>query len=290
MAKNGNGRKTTAVAKSDAKDSVPAYLAGTGKEQKGFDQDDLTVPMIKLLQGLSPEVKENDSAKAGEFWDTGKDEGLGKTIELIPLAFKKRFLLMAPIEDGQGILTRSSDGKTWDSFGEWKVKVDKKTEVVWSVGANKDGKPVTVEESGLHKFGSSDPGDPDSPPAATQLYEYLVLPVGSDDPILLTFARTAIKQAKKGLNSKIASAQGRGVAMQGLVFEARVITETNSAGQEYFNWAFRQLRFATQEEYQQASSLAPQYQDYRYDEESAVSGARSADGDESVTDGDDSEF
>lgn len=278
-----NGKN--AVAKADAKDpDLPDFLKGTAEGQEAMDADDLVVPVIKLLQGPSPEVEQMDNAKAGIFWDAGKDAPVPDetTLEFTPLAFRKKVLLMAPMVDGQGILCRASDGKRWDHSGEWKVNLGNNVKVDWKIPVAGDGKAVTVEESGLMKFGSSNPDDPDSPPAATLIYEYLVLPVGETEPVVMSFARTAIKQVKKGLNSKVEAARGRGVAMQGLVFKARIIKEQNSAGQEYYNWAFQQMGYVEDEDHLKfLLNLVPQYKDYKYDEERAArDDNRSADGDD----------
>ena len=270
--------KSKAVAKGDAEDSnVPAHLRGTGVDQKGFGKDDLVLPMVKLIQGLSSEVEEMD-ASPGTFWNTGRDVEMGKDFEFIPVTFNKRFLLMAPMFDGRGVLARASDGERWDSAGEWDVKIDKKTEATWTIPTDSKGRPVTVEESGLHRFGTSDPEDANSPPAATMVYEYLVLPVGEDVPVVCFFARTAIKKVKKNLNSKIAIAQSKQIAMQGLVFKARVVDDQNSQGQTFYNWGFQQVRYADEEEYDRASRMLEQFKEYKYDEDRAMSAERTADG------------
>ena len=216
-----------ATAKDESK--LPAYLQDQSfdREDDGFGLEDVAVPQIKLLQGISPEVEAFDHAKSGHFWHTGLDMSLGDTFRFCIADRRKKYLLSAPLADGQGILARADDAKTWDRTGSWQVKMKgRKEPVTWTID------DLDVDKSGLSKWGTSVPDDSDSPPAATQFYDYLVwLP---DHPELgmsvLSLARSKIKSAKKGLNDKIKMHLENGRPMQALIFEGKSTDETGDEG------------------------------------------------------------
>lgn len=246
------------VAKADA-GKVPAYLDDLNvRDVDNFDSTDIVVPQIKLMQGTSKELTLYNEAKQGEFWHTGADLCLGPQIKFIPCYRRKRFLLMAPLDDGQGILARADDGRTWDQIGKWVVKIDKRATATWEI-TNLD-----VEKSGLDKWGTFDPEDPNSPPAATMIYDYLVMLLGHEHlgPASMLLARSAIKKVRKGLNDKIAMHKTNGRPMQALMFTAQAVPDVNGAGQNFHNWQFRSSGFAEQEQYEQARRVFDTMQHY----------------------------
>lgn len=236
-------KDATAVVKKD--DALPAYLQDKSyvSEDDGFGKDDFVIPQIKLLQATSGEITDHEEARAGCFWHTGLDVNLGTEIAFVIAARRKKYLLSAPMDDGQGIFARADDAKTWDRLGEWTVKVDKKTSVTWTIAH------LDVAQSGLASWGSFDPSDENSPPAATLFYDYLViLPDHLDlGPAVMSVARSGIRKAKKGLNDKIALHQSKGRPIQSLIFRDRVTPEKNDAGQDYFNHLFLGGGFASEE-------------------------------------------
>lgn len=233
------------VVGSSISDQLPAYLAGL-KPNMGsdnFDSSDVVVPRIKLLQGISPEVEAFDEAKAGVFWHSGMDVPLGSSIRFIIADRRKKYLLSAPIEDGQGVLARADDAMTWDRLGSWSVKLKGvKNPVTWEI------KDRDVHASGLTKWGTYNPADEDSPPAATLFYDYLVfLPDHMDlGPAVISLARSSIRSAKKGLNDKIQLHRQNGRPMQSLVFFTESF-EDSSEGQSFKNWRFKSAGFVMDE-------------------------------------------
>lgn len=218
------------------KDQLPAYLQGVNvNNTDNFDSSDVVIPRIKLLQGISPEVEVFDEAKSGEFWHTGMDISLGASINFVVADRRKKYLLSAPMEDGQGVLARADDAVTWDRLGKWSVKQKGvKQPVVWEIT------DLNVAASGLMDWGSYNPDDENSAPAATLFYDYLVfLPDHLDlGPAVISLARSSIRPAKKGLNDKIALHQTNGRPMQAILFNASVSDEQNGDGQGFKNWRF----------------------------------------------------
>ena len=246
---------------------LPAYLqtigSGDVRLEDNFDSSDMVLPRIALLQGTSEICKDFDEANPGTFWHTGLD------VVLDPLRFvickrHKRYLLQAPMADNQGILARADDAKTWDILGTWEVVQDRKTnrKVTWTID-DKD-----VMRSGLANWGTSDPELPNSPPAATMFYEYVVLlPDHLDYGMsVISLARSAIKKAKRGLNDKIMLHASNSKPMYSLMFQADVVEEPNDIN-SFYNWKFTSAGFVNETLYKKAKSSAEVLQEFRVHDE-----------------------
>lgn len=266
-------KKTTEVAPIADTGGLPAYLSGkTGMSSglQGLEASDFVVPRVKLLQAISEEVTAHDDAKPGIFWLNVLDQPLGPVLDFVPISNKKRYLLMPPIGDDRGILARADDAIHWNPpNGEWQVKLKNvKNPVTWKTAE-------TVRASGLAEFGSSNPDDPDSNPAATLFYEYLVyLPEFPHlSPVLLSLARSQAKKARD-LNGKI---EFRHIPMQAGRYRATIIQDKGPEG-PYFNYQFANNGFATEAEYEACVQYAKKFTDYRgADEEGAARAAEGGD-------------
>lgn len=271
--------KAKAVAKQSESNVIevlqdkPAYLQdleakGPVKSDDNFDSSDVVIPRIKLLQGLSAELETFDNAKKGLFWHTGMDIPLGPEFDFVPVSRRKKYLLIAPLEDGQGVLARAEDAIHWQpSKGSWQVKIrGRKDPVTWTVAE-------TVAKSGLAEWGTYNPDDENSPPAATLFYDYLVLLPDFIElgPVVISLARSAIRRTRKGLNDKIRLHESAGRPMQSLVFRAKSIDDTNSDNQEFKNWMFTSNGFASEALFKQAIAMKDALADYKVlDEEGAA--------------------
>jgi len=261
-----NGKKRVATQQSKAVATVgddqnmPAYVKEMGRTAsglQGLDSRDFILPRAVLLQALSRQVEAFEQAKVGKFWMTVIDQPLGDTLDIIVCSNKKRYLLLPPMGDSRGILARADDAKTWvPPEGEWTVQIKGvKQPQTWKI-THPD-----VRRSGLAEFGSSIAGDPDSKPAATLFYDYLVyLPDYPDlSPCLLSLARSQGKKAKD-LNGKI---EFRGKAMQTQRFRVTPIKDRNADGQEFWNLAFAYNGWATDQEYAKCMAISERFKDYR---------------------------
>ena len=168
------------------------YTGQTGTED--IRSDDVATPRLQLLQALSPELEDDDSLKAGEFYHSGAELGLGNEITVIPLAINKSYTLWRPRPEG-GILARSRDGVNWDRTGVWNdIKLKgKNAPVTWRIDH------LNVAKSGLTEWGSSDPENRDSQPAATMAYNMAVLLPDNLElgPAVISMQRSQIRVAKK---------------------------------------------------------------------------------------------
>src|SRR5262245_19171112 len=177
---------------------VPAHLQQYQKGRIGnIDSTDRIIPRIKLLQAISPELQDYGGAKAGMFWHTVMQESLGPTFLGIPILIRKSYVLWSPRNDDRGILARAMDGVHWDvPNAEFTVKPK---------GAPQ---PITyntkesVQDSGLDQFGSSIPGDPNSPPAASLTYNMMFyLPEMPElSPSVIINTRSSVKPMQQLLS------------------------------------------------------------------------------------------
>ena len=248
-------------------DAVPDYLRTAQVDAKdNFDASDVAVPQLQVLNGTSEVCTLHESAQPGMLWHSGADIPLGEAVEFVVVARRKKYLLLAPMEDGRGVLARSDDARKWDRTGTWDVRMKMGTKletVKWAIEDN------DVEKSSVINWGSSNPDDPDSPPAATMFYDYLVLlPEHLElGPVVLSVARSGIKYARKGLNDKIAFHRNAGRPMQGLKFMCRAKQDTNEAGQEYYVPFFSSAGFADEDTYKSATEMAETMADFRVKDE-----------------------
>ncbi len=138
--------------------------------------------------------------------------------------------LPAFMQPGGGILARAPDGQNWQpSKGEFTVKLDKKDgghTVTWKLAP-------TVQESGLANWGTHNPSDNNSPPAATLMYNFLMAFPDYPDlmPAVLTFQRSSVKHGRKFM-TKLMTVR---TPLFGSVFRLQSVEDHNSANQNFFN-------------------------------------------------------
>lgn len=205
------------------------------KDQIGLGTENLSasdgeIPRLKLMQKLSPELEEHNSLKAGDFWHAIAEANMGPSVRVTPIFIDIRYVLWRPRNSGGGILARADDGVHWSPPNvEFTVKLKSGRDVTWRTAD-------TVERSGLDRWGSEDPSDPNSPPAATKMYSVVVS--FADDPSMppavVTLQRASIKVAHRFIGKlKITRAPSFG-----LVFNMQSVKDTSPSG-EFYNFAFK---------------------------------------------------
>src|SRR6187431_2433159 len=243
------------VAKRD--NSVPAHLAQYQKAKIGnVDSTDRVIPRIKLIQAISPELTEFEDAKAGQFWHTIAAQNLGPTIKAVPIIIRKSYILWAPRNDDRGILARAMDGINWDpANAEFTVKPKGSANSV--TYKTKD----TVAESGLDMFGTSIPGDANSPPAASLTYNMLwYLPDHPDlSPAVIINTRSSVKPMQQ-LLSKI---DAKTVPHFCQVYTIGSVQQKGAEG-PYFNYTYNGAGFVDQETIKITESLYHRFAEARW--------------------------
>lgn len=243
-------------------DHLAKNTAGyTGMEDMG--KDDVKTPQIVLLQAMAPQIKTFAGlAIPGQFWHTGMNVSLGTSFDFVPALAAKRIILFRPREDGDGgILAFSKDGKTWQTGGNQRFTVrlkGKKEPVIWET--RKD-----VLSSGLTNFGTQDPDDPESPPAATISYEYLCyLPAHPElSPCVLRMAKTALPTGKS-FNTSLAMIARQGKPIWSVGVRATVEEKQNNLGA----WTIPNLQllgWVPKPIFEAAQKMSQEYSDYNID-------------------------
>lgn len=258
--------KTKAVAKVEEKKNtslavsqeLPDYL--TGRENMGTEalgKGDFKIPRIKLLQSNSPEVRSfQGKALPSQFWHTGANKDLGSEFLFVPAIVSKRVIVWRPRDDNDGgILAFSRDGVKWDSGAnqEFSVKLKNiKNPVKWRTGKN-------VQDSGLLDFGTSNPDEPQSAPAATLAYEYMafLLAHPEDSPTILGVMKTGVGNARQ-LNTYLLSQRKPTSCMVIRCFS----DEEQGNGNTWFVPKFEPAGYASKEVFQIAENIKEKYQDY----------------------------
>lgn len=224
-------RQQQAIAPISDTTNLPAFMqddVGMGKENIG--QGDMDMPRLKLMQGLSKELTLYDDLRPGNFFHTAHEMIFDEPIKIVPIFMDRQYILWRPLESGGGILARAPDGIHWQpSAGEFKVKLDRKDggdEVTWKLSP-------TVQESGLANWGTMNPKNTNSPPAATLMYNFLVAFPEHPDvmPAVLTFQRSSVRIGRKFM-TKLMTVR---TPLFGSVFTLSSIDDHNSANQDYKN-------------------------------------------------------
>jgi hypothetical protein len=220
------------VAKKSKTEVAPAQPAQVPAVQTPFRRfgnvgiKDMEIPALKLLQGLSPEVKADHSLRPGNFYHSILEEDLGDEIKVVVLLVHHSVVLRTP-KNVRGVdsvvLARSQDSVNWDKPNqrfEVMLPTGKKTE--WFTGRN-------VESSRLLDWGSSDPENPNSTPAAQHVYTVIMrlLEPEIDGPVIFTPSVTGNRKIMQ-LNTKI---ELRASKVEPLRQIYTVSTEERSGGQ-----------------------------------------------------------
>lgn len=239
--------------------TVPDYLKNyqgpTGAE--GIEAQHVSVPRIKLMQGLSEDVK-NQIAKDGDLVLNITGTVLAEADQPLlftPLATGMEYILWRDRKDNNGgIMNRARrvvvDGKVrykWDQTNTtFETRLDGKKPVKWAC-------KTYIDEDGLDRPGSQDPSDPaNTLPAATAHHNYVVaLPDFGDLVAAISLSRTGAKRARD-LNG-ILKMDGK-TPIHARVIRAKSVDEKNQAGQ-YKNWNFRPAGFVPQDTYKRYDEI-----------------------------------
>jgi len=232
--------------------ALPAHLAQYAKAKIGnVDSSDRIIPRIKLIQAISPELIDFPEAKAGQFWHTIGQENLGPIIRAVPIIIRKSFVLWAPRNDDRGILARAMDGIHWDpADAEFTVKPKGSPNNV----TYKTKK--TVAESGLDQFGTSIPGDNNSPPAASLTYNMMwhLLDHPEMSPSIIINTRSSVKPMQQ-LLSRIDS---KPVPHYVQVYDIGSVQQKGAEG-PYFNFSYTGAGFADERVAELCSAMYEQF-------------------------------
>lgn len=91
-------------------EQAPKFLQGLEDDQRGSEEvtgDDLTIPRLELAQGLSKCLKKNhaqhiEGAQEGMFYNNLTRELYGESVVVIPILFRKEYLVWRDQDEGGG--------------------------------------------------------------------------------------------------------------------------------------------------------------------------------------------
>jgi len=232
--------------------SLPAHLAQYAKGKIGnIDSSDRIIPRVKLIQAISPELIDFPDAKAGQFWHTIAQQSLGPVLKAVPIIIRKSYVLWAPRNDDRGILARAMDGIHWvPANAEFTVRPK---------GSPKDiiyRTAETVAESGLDQFGTSIPGDDNSPPAASLTYNMMwhLLDYPELSPSIIINTRSSVKPMQQ-LLSRI---DAKPVPHYVQVYNIGSVQQKGPEG-PYFNFTYTGAGFADEQVSATCSQMYEQF-------------------------------
>lgn len=217
-------QEVTKVEAGGALAEMPDWMKGKQNDVlQGIDQSDMAIPRVALIQSVSDEAQTGE-ARPGDYFHTLAREGLGKELRMIPIIVTKAYMLWKPRKAGGGILARADDGVHWNPpDAEFSFTLDGK-EYRWKTAP-------TVAESKLDAWGSFDPSNSQSQPAATKMMNMLCwLPDFPHlSPSVFTFQRSSLKPGKKFLGN-LGMSQVPGY---GRLFKMNSEQATNASGEKY---------------------------------------------------------
>lgn len=267
--KNGSEAKNELIPV-NTDNQLPDYLRGNEKiGLEALSREDFKVQRAKLLQPLSPEVR-TFVAKAlpSEFWHTGANKSLGREFLATPIIVNKKVILFAPRDAGndKSILAMSRDGINWNvgANKEFEIRLkDSKKKVIWKTGAD-------VKSSGLLLFGSSDPDNDESVPAATLFFEYLLYlhDYPGMSPVAMSAFKTGLDNAR-GFNTYMLS---RGVPINCNV--VKIFSSEESKGTNVWHVpSFEPAGNATKEVYEMTNKWRQDYAEYEAPDDDTLNAA-----------------
>ena len=162
---------------------------------------DMEIPTLVLLQKMSKVLEVDHSLRAGSFYHSILEKDLGRELDVVVILVHHSIVLKTP-RDPRGALpqtlARAADGYNWD-------KPNTRFEVQYPGG--RKGEYFTgknVQASGLTEWGTSDPENRQSPPAASDVYTVIMRLIQPqiEGPVIYTGTVTTNRKIRE-LNSKI---------------------------------------------------------------------------------------
>lgn len=208
---------------------VPSYIKqdeGPARGSEGVGIEDLTIPRLEIVQSLSPcrdkkEAVYIEGAEEGMLYNNVSRELYGSSVLVIPVIFKKEFLIWKDRKQGGGF--RGS----YDTMEEANAMI------------------TTLVDAGDDADGSLEAMD------TAQNLCLLVKADGSVEEIAISMSRSKMKISRQW-NSMIRMIGGDRFSR---VYEIKGVTETNDANEKFENFMVKQVGFPSKMAYLTAEAL-----------------------------------
>ena len=209
---------------------VPSYIKqpdeGTARGSEGVGMEDLTIPRLEIVQALSPARDKDDAAyiegaEEGMLYNNVSREIYGDSVLVIPVIFKKEFLIWKDRKQGGGFRG------AYDSMADANAMI------------------TTLVDAG---------DDPDGSLEAMDTAQHFCLLVKSDgkvEEIALSMSRSKMKVSRQW-NSMIRMIGGDRFSR---VYEIKGVGDTNDKGEKFKNLSVKQVGFPSEAAYLTAEAL-----------------------------------
>lgn len=174
------------VATRESNTAMQRYSEASGMGVEDLDSTDLTIPLVKLTQGLTREAM-NGTAKVGDWINSISEQTYGKELAIVVIRVLKSWVIFG--EKGT-----QDEGRMIARLFHNGVIPTLNPDVIEEKDAN--GNFTGNVKPGLLEWAKGENGKPDKAPAAALSYTYLVM-VNGEDIGNITMSKTALKTAKK---------------------------------------------------------------------------------------------
>ena len=201
---------------------APSFVnQGTVRGTEHVDQSDLIIPRLELVQSLSPCRKKADpsyieGADEGMMYNSVTRELYGTQAVLVPISYKKEFLLWKKRDKGGGFR------------GVFKSMEDAEK----GVALLDDAEDIEITDTAQH-------------------FCLMVKPNGQMEEIVVSMAKSKLKTSRKW-NSLIRIAEVDSFAKS---YKVSAVTQTNAKNQDYFGFDVAPFSFVTEPVYRRAEKL-----------------------------------
>lgn len=228
MAKVQEDKKGQTAVSTHVTAQMPDFMRGRmGLPARGAENvqaEDLVIPRLEIVQSLSPARKENDpayipGAKEGMLYNNVTRELYGPEVSVIPVFFKKEWLL-------------------------WKNR---------DTGGGFRGAFASAEAAAAAKDALEDGDDVEAVDTAQQ-FCLLVRPDGTAEEIAVSMSRSKMKVSRKW-NSLIRLGGGDSFSR---VYRVKAVPEKNSKNQDFWNLGVEVVGWSDAQLYERAEKLYEQ--------------------------------
>ncbi len=213
-------------------DERPDYIKDECRGQENVGMEDLTIPRLDVLQALSPQRKKNDpayieGAEEGILHNTVTSELYGKSVNFIPVYFRKEWLIWKAQDAGgglEGVFDTESAAK--DAFLEngFEGQTFKKNGMDFDM--------YEIVDTANH-FGM------------------VVKPDGSVEDIVISMSKSKMK-VNRAFNTLIKIASGDRFS---LAYKVEAVEDQNKQGQDYFNLKVTAKGFVSEDLYRRGEAM-----------------------------------
>jgi hypothetical protein len=219
-------KKAVQVVEENLPMEAPSWLGDSVRGNEGVGHDDLTIPRISIIQDLSPQHKKTkpeyiEGAEAGMAFNTVTQELYADRVMIVPVLFRKEYVIWKNLDAGGG-------------FRGAFPSINDAENALMELDDRSDCEIVPTNQHFCLVL------DPTSTVAD---------PVMSEAVISMSKSQNKVS---KQLNSMIHAAGHDRFAH---LFDLKVVTDQNAAGQEYYNWKPVRRGFATEEMYAAGEKL-----------------------------------